>query len=120
MAKLLGNVVTCAALDDRVGSYMIAETFRNLAATRPAAGVYAASSVQEEIGLRGTTVSSYEIDAQVGIALEVTWTTDHPQTSKTELGDIKVGSGPAIFRGVNTNPKVYERLVADAQATGAP
>jgi endoglucanase len=120
MARLQGNLVTCAALDDRVGSYMIAETFRNLAASRPAAGVFAASSVQEEVGLRGTHVSSYETDADVGIALEVTWTTDHPQTSKTELGDVKVGGGPAIFRGVNTNPKVFERLVAAAKSTDVP
>ena len=120
MARLQGNLVTCAALDDRVGSYMVAEAFRNLAANRPAAGVFAASSVQEEVGLRGTTVSSYQIDADVGIALEVTWTTDHPFSSKTELGDVKVGGGPAIFRGVNTSPKVYDRLIAAAEATGAP
>ena len=120
LARLHGNIVTCAALDDRVGCYIVAETFRNLSADRPQAAVFAVSSVQEEVGLRGADVSSYTVNADVGIALEVTWTTDHPQTSKTELGDIKVGAGPAIFRGVNTNPKVFERMIAAAEATGAP
>lgn len=120
LARLHGNVVTCAAFDDRVGCYVVAETFRNLAATRPQAAVFAVSSVQEEVGLRGASASSYSVDAEVGIALEVTWTTDHPQTSKTELGDVKVGAGPAIFRGVNTNPKVFERMIAAAKAIGAP
>lgn len=120
MERLQGNVVTCAALDDRVGSYMMAETFRNLAANRPKVGVYAASSVQEEIGLRGARVSAYDVDAEIGIALEVTWTSDHPQAPKTELGDIRVGAGPVLFRGANTNPKVFERMVEAARAAGAP
>lgn len=120
LERLLGNVVTCAAIDDRVGCYMVAETFRELAANRPAAAVFAASSVQEEIGLRGARVTSYDIDADVGIALEVTWTSDHPESSKTELGDIRVGAGPVLFRGANTNPKVFERLMEAAEATGAP
>jgi putative aminopeptidase FrvX len=120
MQRLQGNLVTCAAFDDRVGSYVMAETFRNLAQTRPAAAVYASSSVQEEVGLRGATAAAYEINADIGVALEVTWTTDHPESSKTQLGDIEVGKGPAIFRGVNTNPRVYERLIAAAEAEGAP
>jgi endoglucanase len=91
-----------------------------LAKDRPKVGVYAASSVQEEIGLRGARVSAYDVDADIGIALEVTWTSDHPQASKTELGDIRVGAGPVIFRGANTNPKVFDRMVAAAKAAGAP
>ncbi len=31
-----------------------------------------------------------------------------------------MGAGPAIFRGINTNPRVFERLVAAAEAEGAP
>lgn len=120
MERLHGNFVTSNSLDDRVGGYIMAETCRNLAKGDLRAGVYAASSVQEEIGLRGARVSSYTADAQIGIALEVTWTTDHPQSSKTELGDISMGKGPAIFRGINSNPRIFERMVAAAEAEGAP
>jgi tetrahedral aminopeptidase len=120
MHRLQGNLVTANSLDDRIGSYVLAESFRNLGSSRPQAAVYAASAVQEEIGLRGARVSAYDANATIGIALEVTWTSDHPQAPKTELGSVKVGEGPVIFRGANTNPRVFERLVAAADAAGAP
>jgi endoglucanase len=84
------------------------------------AAVFAASSVQEEIGLRGAKASAYGIDASIGIAVEVTWTSDHPQAAKTELGDLRVGRGPVITRGANANPRVVQRLILAAEAEGAP
>jgi putative aminopeptidase FrvX len=118
--RLQGNIVTGSKLDDRVAGYVMAETFRALGDSQPAAGVYAASSVQEEIGLRGARVTSYATEADIGIALEVTWTSDHPQVSKSELGDTRLGAGPVIFRGANVNPRVFERLAAAAEAEGIP
>jgi endoglucanase len=116
--RLHGNIVASAALDDRLGCYVMAETFRAVGAGQTPAAVYAASSVQEEIGLRGARVSAYSVDAEIGIALEVTWTSDHPQVSKSEIGDSRVGAGPVIFRGANINPRVFERLAAAAEAEG--
>lgn len=118
MSRLHGNIVTANSLDDRVGCYVMAEAFRNLAESAPAAGVYAASTVQEEIGLRGARVAAYTTNAQIGIALEVTWTSDHPQAPKTELGDSRLGSGPVIFRGANVNARVFDLLVKAAEAEG--
>jgi endoglucanase len=118
--RLQGRLVASAALDDRVGAYIVAETFRAVADKKPQVAVHAASSVQEEIGLRGARVSSYQTEAEIGIAVEVTWTSDHPQTSKTELGDVRVGAGPVLTRGPNTNPRIFERLVEAAQSEGAP
>ncbi|GAC1407062.1 MAG: M42 family metallopeptidase [Chloroflexota bacterium] len=120
MTRLQGTLLTANSLDDRVGCYIASETLRALSADRPKVGVFAASSTQEEIGLRGARVAAYDIDPQIGIALEVTWPPDHPHSSKTELGDIRVGRGPAIFRGANFNPRVSELLVAAAEAEGAP
>jgi endoglucanase len=97
----------------------MAETFRALASRQIEATVHAASSTQEEIGLRGARVSAYTTAADIGIALEVTWTSDHPQSTKTELGDIRVGAGPALFRGPNVNPRVFDLLLAAAVAEGA-
>lgn len=120
LTRLQGNIVASNSLDDRVGGYVMAETVRALSSNLPRVAVYAASTVQEEIGLRGARVASYYTEAEIGIALEVTWTTDHPQVYKTELGDIRVGAGPAIFRGANINPRIFERLIAAAEAEGAP
>jgi endoglucanase len=120
MERLQGSLVTSNSLDNRVGCYVAAETFRAVAARPLNSCLLAVSSVQEEIGLRGARASSYTAQADVGIALEVTWTSDHPQSSKTELGDVRIGGGPTIFRGVNTNPRVFERLVAAAEGEGVP
>lgn len=120
MERLHANLITSCSLDDRVGGYVMAETFRNLASRDVTAAVHAASSTQEEIGLRGARVSAYTTAADIGIALEVTWTSDHPQSSKTELGDIRVGAGPALFRGPNVNPRVFDLLQGAAEAEGIP
>lgn len=121
MQRLRGDIVTSAAMDDRVGGYIVAEVFRQLASTYGlSCAVIAASSVQEEIGLRGARASAYASEAEIGVAVEVTWTSDHPQVSKTELGDIKLGKGPVLTRGANINPRIFERLVDAARAEGVP
>ncbi|MEZ6069836.1 MAG: M20/M25/M40 family metallo-hydrolase [Pirellulales bacterium] len=78
------------------------------------------STVQEEVGLRGARTSAYHIDAQVGIAVDVTHATDCPGVDKKQVGDIRLGRGPAIYRGPNMNPKVVDRLVAGAEKAEIP
>ena len=67
--------------------------------------LYAVSTVQEEIGLRGATTSAYGIDPHVGVAVDVTHATDCPTIDKKQEGDVKLGSGPVIYRGPNMNPR---------------
>ncbi|HZU14018.1 MAG TPA: M20/M25/M40 family metallo-hydrolase [Chloroflexota bacterium] len=118
MASLQGQVITANSLDDRAGGYVIAEALRRLAAHPPQAAVIALSAVQEEIGLRGAEAGAYAINAPIGIAVDVTYTSDHPQAPKSEIGDIRVGAGPVLSRGANTNPRIFQRLVAAAGAEG--
>jgi tetrahedral aminopeptidase len=120
MTRLLGSCIAAPGLDNRAGAYVIAEAFRALADAHPHAEVIAASSVQEEIGLRGAQVSAYTADAPIGICSEVHWTSDHPYAPVTELGEIRVGAGPLLTRGANTNHRVFERLAAAAQTVGTP
>ncbi len=77
-------------------------------------GLYAVSTVQEEIGLRGARTSAFGIDPQVGVAVDVTHATDCPTIEKKEEGDVRLGNGPVIHRGPNMNPKVVERLIQAA------
>ena len=70
----------------------------------------AVSTVQEEIGLRGATTSTYGIHPTVGIAVDVCHATDTPGNDKKQIGDVKLGGGPVLFRGPNINPRVFERL----------
>lgn len=120
MERLQGDLVTSATLDDRVGCYVIAEVFRALAGSSSKAAVFASSSVQEEIGLRGARASAFGIGAEVGIAVEVTHATDHPNGPKTQVGDLRLGAGAVFARGANTNRRVLERLIAAAEAANKP
>ena len=56
----------------------------------------------------------------MGIAVDVTFATDHPSVEKKEIGEITVGGGPVIARGPNISPKVFDRLVAAAKEEEIP
>jgi endoglucanase len=103
------------------------ETLRLLHGKPLQASVYCVSTVQEEIGLRGATTSTYGIHPTVGIAVDVCHSSDTPGNDKKQLGDTRLGSGPVVFRGPNINPHVFQRLEdtarareIDIQVRGAP
>jgi endoglucanase len=89
-----------------------------LAGRSYSAAVYAVSTVQEEVGLRGAKTSTYGIDPKVGIAVDVTHATDHPDMDRKRVGDVRLGAGPAIARGPNINPVVERMLIQTAEEEG--
>ena len=112
--ELANGRVAAPAMDDKAGLWVVAEAFRRADRGRLRCSLYLASTVQEELGLRGAKTSSFGIDPQIGIAVDVTHATDCPTVEKKEEGDIRVGQGPVIYRGPNFSPRVVERLVAAA------
>ncbi len=114
MEMLSSDLVTTKATDNKAGVYVAGAILKELADEKVSANVYAVSSVQEEIGLRGAITSAYGIDPHVGIALDVTHATDYPGLNKAVLGECSLGKGPAIVVGANINPKVFELLKAAA------
>ena len=111
---LAGNRVVGRGFDDKAGSFTVSEVLRLLKGVDLKAGVFAVSTVQEEIGLRGAKTSAHGIDPDVGIAIDVTFASDHPFTEKNQMGDISLGKGPVIARGPNINRKVFEKLTGIA------
>ncbi|HEX6987521.1 MAG TPA: M42 family metallopeptidase [Planctomycetaceae bacterium] len=120
MRKMRGDLVSGPAMDDRVGLWVVLEAARRAGAKKPKAGVFAVSTVQEEIGLRGAKTSAYAIDPHVAIAVDVTHATDTPDSDQNEHGRVELGGGPVIFRGPNVNPVLFERLVGLAKANEIP
>jgi endoglucanase len=106
--------------DDRVGSFAVAEALRLLAGKKPKAAVYAVSTVQEELGMRGGRTSAFGIEPDVGIAVDVGNASDHPDADKQKAGEMKLGAGPVIFKGANINPVVGKGLVAAARKAKIP
>lgn len=116
---LRNNLANAPAMDNTCGLWVVMEALRRVESSL-ACGVFAVSTVQEEIGLRGVTTSAYGIAPHVGVAVDVTHATDTPDSDPRMLGKITVGGGPVIFRGPNMNPLVVERLRAVAQQRELP
>ncbi len=129
LEKLSGDRIISRGFDDKVGSFVVAEVLRRIGERkeRPRCMVYGVSTVQEELGLRGATTSAYQIQPDIGIAVEVGHASDYPDMDKKRFGEYKLGAGPIIARGANINPAVYDLLIKTAgkmripvQILGAP
>ncbi len=127
--RLQGDRVASRGFDDKAGCFVVAEVLRLVAAAgkKLAVDLYGVSSVQEEIGLRGGTTSSYTVNPDVGICVEVDFATDQPDVEKKHNGEVALGKGPILARGANINPHLFELLSATAdkekiaiQHTAAP
>lgn len=115
------DLVAAPAMDDKVGLWVVLEAFRRAVEAGPLrCALFVASTVQEEIGLRGAQTSAFGVDPHVAIAVDVTHATDCPSIDKKSEGDVGLGRGPVVFRGPNMNPHVVERLVAAATAHAIP
>ena len=64
-----GNVVSGKALDDRLGVYVAIEAMKQ--AAKLDCDLYIVATTQEEVGIRGATVSAFTIEPDIGIALDV-------------------------------------------------
>lgn len=118
--EMRNNLVTSPGLDDKVGVWVVMEALRLMHGRPLQAAVFCVSTVQEEIGLRGATTSAYGINPTIGIAVDVCHATDTPGNDKKQLGDTKIGGGPALFRGPNINPHVGDRLIQTAKTHEIP
>ena len=118
--ELPNNRAVSPAMDDKAGLWVVLEAFRRADARKLNCALYAVSTVQEELGLRGARTSSYGVDPHIGIAVDVTHATDCPTIDKKEEGDVRLGKGPVIYRGPNFSHKVVQRLIAAANDNKLP
>jgi len=120
LERLQGELVISRGFDDKMGTFVVCEVLRDIADKPLEAAVFATSTVQEEVGLRGARTAAYFINPQVGIAVDVGIATDFPGVDKKKEGDIRVGEGAILYRGANINPKVEELLITTAQEEHIP
>ncbi len=99
------------AMDDRIGAFVILEAMRLIARRKIDCAVYCVTTVQEEVGLRGATTSAYACDPHVGIAVDVSHATDHPDCDSKRYGHFELDGGPILHRGPNMNPVLAKQLV---------
>jgi endoglucanase len=122
--EMRNGFANAPGMDDKTGLWVVMEAARRIRARskkkKLQVAVFAVSTVQEEIGLRGARTSAYGIDPHLGIAVDVTHATDCPTIDKNQEGDVRLGGGPVITRGPNMSPVVCERLIAVAEKKKIP
>lgn len=117
---LPSGAIISPGLDDKAGVWTIFAALRQAAALQPQAAIFAVSTVQEEIGLRGVQTSAYRVQPQVGLVVDVTHATDCPTVDENQYGRVRLGQGPVLYRGPNVNPRVFSRLQELAQHYSLP
>lgn len=92
--ELNDKIITAKAFDDRVGVYVMIETLKRIKDFY--IDIYAVATVQEEIGgHRGAVVSSFFIEPDMGIVLDIVAASDLPDIKKEEKS-IALGKGTVI------------------------
>src|SRR5687767_12949203 len=120
LQRLRGDICTARSFDNKMGVFVLLEALRLLDGENLKPAIFAVSTVQEEVGLRGARTSAYGVDPLIGIATDVGHAMDFPGADKKREGDFKLGNGPLIARGANINPKVFDLLIKTAKELEMP
>jgi endoglucanase len=110
------------AIDNRVGSYIIAQVMRRIAAgkKKPAFTLICLNAVQEEIGGNGAMMATYRLRPDLCVCLDVTHATDTPGIDPNKYGSVKLGAGPTVCHGSSNHPHVVQRLIDVAAKSKLP
>ncbi len=85
----MGELVSAKSMDNRVACWTGIRLLEGL--DDPEYETYVVFTTQEEVGLRGATTSSFQVDPDIGIAVDVTLAVDIPDVADrkhiTELGE---------------------------------
>ncbi len=90
-----GKTYLAKAFDDRVGCALFIEVIKSLCGEKHPNTVYGVGTVQEEVGLRGARTSSWVVEPDVGLTMEVGVAGDVPDVKKDDAQG-KLGKGPVI------------------------
>ncbi len=121
-AELAHRRLISRALDNRIGSYIIAQVLKRIAASgkTPATTLVCLNAVQEEIGGHGALMATYRIRPEMCICLDVTHATDTPGIDPAKFGLVKLGHGPSLTHGTCNHPNIVERLINLAEKNKIP
>jgi endoglucanase len=113
LIELKGELVAGKAFDNRASVVAAVACLEELGRVQHHWDVYAVATVQEEMGYKGAITSTFGLQPDLGIAIDVTWAT---QPGVPEEYAFDLGKGPAIACGPNFHPKFQEAMVETAKA----
>jgi endoglucanase len=118
---LSDELIVARALDNRIGTWVAAETLRICAEQKDRkVRVVAVSTVQEEVGLHGAQMIAASLHPDVALVTDVGHATDSPGITHAQHGHFKMGAGPKVAVGGAMQPEVVARLMATAERLSIP
>lgn len=118
--EMTETLVATRSADNKVGNAILVELMEELTreGVTSAFDVYLASTVQEEIGLRGALVVSCNVKPDVCLVIDAAHATDYPGTNARIHGCVKTGGGPVIAISPDTDYSLGEALAGVAERIG--
>jgi endoglucanase len=121
---ILGNGKTylAKAFDDRVGCALFIEVIKSLTREKHPNTIYGVGTVQEEVGLRGARTSSWVVEPDVGLTMEVGVAGDVPDVKKEDAQG-RLGKGPVIVirdGSMVPNLRLRDLFIDTAEKLGIP
>ncbi|NHV61011.1 MAG: M42 family metallopeptidase [Candidatus Verstraetearchaeota archaeon] len=114
VTELENGLIVGRAMDDRAGCYMLMEALKK---ANPVNRIVAVFTVQEEVGLRGATVSSFLVRPDLGVAIDTTIAGDHPEIGESEA-PVKLGAGPVLVVADGRRDSLGGGLIANPMVVG--
>ena len=115
--ELLGQRITGGALDDRCGIAAVLYALDILKSEKTAYNVTVVFSVQEEVGERGAKVSAFNVDADIAIAVDVSF---GYAVGEDEKSCGYLGKGPMIGVSPSLSRNLSVQLMNKAEAAEIP
>lgn len=104
--ELLDGRLAGKSLDDRAGVAVLAKILKNLEKVNLEVDVYAVCAVKEEVGGFGAQTSTYAINPDIAVAIDVC----HGITPDNSYCAYEVGGGAVVTIGPNIHPAISKRL----------
>ena len=118
MNELQNGLISAPAMDNRVGCAVLVEAIRQF---KPGGNaLIAVFTAQEEVGIRGAKAAAYDVDPDVGLAIDVTTAGDTPKGHRIE---VFVGKGPAVKlmdSYIICSPAIVDALEETARGLAMP
>lgn len=115
---VVGKRVLGKAMDNRAGCAVLIKAIQELDKTNNE--IYAIFTSQEEVGLRGSRISTYRISPDLGLAVDITMVGDTPEAPTM---DVSLGKGPTVKikdASVICHPRLKEILTKIAEKNEIP
>ncbi|MFC4768930.1 M42 family metallopeptidase [Effusibacillus consociatus] len=115
--ELQNDFVAGKSLDNRASITALLECLEEMKHLRVEVDVYAVATVQEEVGVRGAITSTYGINPDIGIAIDVT----HASMPgvPADFG-MKMDGGVVFHKGPNIHRNLFARLTQVAKDQNIP